>query len=123
MESRAVSSIAVVLFALASAACTDAVESPSNDGTSRQEVVTCGGFGNLPCPKGDECVIADADKNVPDATGTCRPASSPPPTGGDAGPSEGAVCGGFANLPCPAGQTCVLADADKNIPDATGTCR
>jgi hypothetical protein len=105
---------------IASTACTSTVDSPSeNDGRSQQGVV-CGGIANLPCPQGEECHVTD--KNVPDATGTCRPAP-PPPDAGDAGTDGGAVCGGIANLPCPTGQTCVIADADKNSPDATGTCR
>jgi hypothetical protein len=67
----------------------------------------------------DVRITADADD--PDAVrvefGYCG--ASPDPEPEPEPEPEGQFCGGFANLRCPAGQTCVL---DGDHPDAGGHC-
>jgi hypothetical protein len=56
----------------------------------------CGGFGNLPCPDGQQC--------VDDPNDDCDPMNGGADCGGVCVTPQ--FCGGFANLQCPEGQEC-----------------
>jgi hypothetical protein len=68
----------------------------------------CGGFGDLGCEAGLECVDDPTDDCDPetqnyDCAGTCQPPPSPPAP---------QFCGGFGDIGCPDGLECVDDPSD-----------
>jgi hypothetical protein len=88
----------------------------------------CGGFGGLPCADGETCIddpTDDCDPNAggADCGGICVPDEDPTDTGDTEGPmdpQEPTFCGGFGNLPCPDGETCVDDPTDDCDPNDGG---
>lgn len=72
----------------------------------------CGGFANLSCPDGLECVDYPYD--------TCDPAAGGADCIGHCVEPTQPTCGGFANLPCPDGLECVDDPNDDCDPAAGG---
>jgi hypothetical protein len=73
----------------------------------------CGGENAAGCPLNHICVYA-AGGCVPGPGSTCSGTCEPQP--------PGAICGGQAGVPCPAGQTCAL-DSDSDCePSETTVC-
>jgi hypothetical protein len=103
---------AVSLVACASGASNDSSGTPGDE-EDINSIKTCGGIAGLQCAAGEDCVIADKDLNVPDASGNCR---KPTGRGGDS-----QLCGGIAGIPCGPGLECVLPA--HPVPDVPGKCQ
>ena len=111
--------------------CIGICVAPSHDGgttTSDAGYRGCGGFTNIQCPAGETCIDDPRDNCDPnaggaDCPGVCSEATPGPaadagaPTTSDAGYRG---CGGFTNIQCPAGQTCVDDPRDNCDPAAGG---